>query len=145
MFCCIQFSKADSFKWKCYGNETNKGLLDTLLLSAGNEYNNGIVISNRPLKDLELFEVRITDINDKWTGSIDVGITALQPDTMEIPATMTSIQSNTWIMSEYNIVSGGEIVKENYGISLYSLKVCVRMCHVLCVCVAMCMCMHGCI
>ena len=94
-----------------------------LLLSGGNEYNNGVVVSNRPLKDSELFEVRITDMIDKWTGSIEVGITALRPEIMEIPATMTSIQSNTWVMSGCNIVSGGKTLKENYGISLDSLKV----------------------
>ena len=84
-----------------------------IAVSAGNEYNNGVVIFSRPLKDLELFEVRITDMIDKWTGSIEVGITALRPDTMEIPATMTSIQSNTWVMSGYNIMSEGKTVKEN--------------------------------
>ena len=118
-----------------------KVYIDTLLLSAGNEYNNGVVISNRPLKDSELFEVRITDMNDKWTRSIEVGITALQPDIMVIPATMTNIQSHTWIMSECDIVSGEEIVKENYGISLDSLKV---RAYVSCVCVC-CVCVHVCV
>ena len=112
---------------QCYSklcSEAHKAYM-LLLHSAGNEYNNGVVISNRPLKDSELFEVRITDMIDKWTGSIEVGITALRPDTMEIPATMTSIQSNTWVMSGCNVVSGGKTLKENYGISLDSLKVCV--------------------
>ena len=71
---------------------------------------------------------------DKWTGSIEVGITALQPNTMEMPATMTSIQSKTWVMSGSNIVFGGKTLKENYGISLDSLKVCV--------CVRVRVCMH---
>ena len=113
-----------------------------LLHSAGNEYNNGVVISNRPLKDSELFEVRITDMIDKWTGSIEVGITALRPDTMEIPATMTSIQSNTWVMSGCNIVSGGKTLKENYGISLDSLKVCVCVRVFVCGCVRACVCVY---
>ena len=90
-------------------------------ISSGNEY---VVISNRPLKDSELFEVRITDMIDKWTGSIEVGVTVLQPDKMEIPATITSIQSNTWVMSGCNIASGGKTLKDNYGISLDTLKVC---------------------
>ena len=61
---------------------------------------------------------------DKWTGSIEVGVTILQPNNMEIPATITSIQSNTWVMSGCNIVSGGKTLKDNYGISLDTLKVC---------------------
>ena len=83
---------------------------------------------------------------DKWTGSIEVGITALQPNTMEMPATMTSIQNKTWMMSGSNIVFGGKTLKENYGISLDSLKVCVcvRVCTCVyvyvCVCVCTCTC-----
>ena len=103
-----------------------------------------MVVSSRPLKDSELFEVRITDMIDKWTGSIEVGITALQPDTMEMPATMTSIQSKTWVMSGSNIVFGGKTLKENYGISLDSLKVCVCLCVCLCVCVRVHVCVRVC-
>ena len=109
--------------------------------SAANEYNNGVVVSNRPLKDMELFEVRITDMIDKWTGSIEVGVTALRLDAMEMPATMTSIQSKTWVMSGSNIVYGGKTLKENYGISLDSLKVCVCVCVCLSVYISVCLCM----
>ena len=93
------------------------------LFSAANEYNNGVVMTNRPLKDSELFEIRITDMIDKWAGSIEVGITAHRPDTMELPATMTTLQNQTWVMSGASIVSGGKTLKENYGTSLDSLRV----------------------
>jgi len=84
---------------------------------------------------------------DKWTGSIEVGITAQWPDNMEMPATMTNLQGNTWVMSGSSIVSGGKTLKENYGIiSLDSLKVtlcvcvCVRVRVRVCVCVCVCPC-----
>ena len=105
-----------------------------LYVSADIGNNNGVVFSNQPLKDLELFEVRITDMIDKWIKSIKVGIIALQPDTMEIPATMRDIQrSNTWFMDGCYIMSGQECLKRNYGINLDSLKVCV--CVYVCACV----------
>ena len=112
-------------------------------ISAGIECDNGVVISNRPLKDLELFEVQIMDITDQQTylGSIKVGITALQADTMEISATIMDIQSNTWIMSGCNIVSRGKILKTDYGINLDSLKVCVCACMHVCVSVCQCLCL----
>lgn len=91
--------------------------------SATNEYNNGVVMTNRPLKDAELFEIRITDMIDKWAGSIEVGLTAHRPDTMELPATMTSMPNQTWVMSGASIVCGGKTLKESYGTSLDSLKV----------------------
>ena len=81
---------------------------------------------------------------DKWTGSIEVGVTVLQPDKMEIPATITSIQSNTWVMSGCNIASGGKTLKDNYGISLDTLKVCV-MSVCVCACACVCVCMRACV
>ena len=82
---------------------------------------------------------------DKWgvRWSIEVGITALQPDTMEIPATMYG-QSNTWMMSGCYIRSEKKFLKINYGINLGSLKVCVCLCVCVCVCVCMCVCVCVC-
>ena len=87
-----------------------------------------IVISNRPLRDSELFEVRITGMNDQplvhW--SIWVGITTLQPDTMELPDTLFNIQSKTWCMRGHDILLNQEYLTSNYGINLNSLKVSIH-------------------
>ena len=34
------------------------------------EFNNGVVMTHRPLRDNELFEIRIDRLVDKWSGSI---------------------------------------------------------------------------
>ena len=41
--------------------------------NATGEFNDAIVISNRPLKDNELFEVLIEKMVDRWSGSIEAG------------------------------------------------------------------------
>ena len=79
---------------------------------------------------------------DKWGEFIEVGITTLQPDTMEIPATLFG-QSNFWIMSKCYITSGYQFVKSNYGINLGSLKVWCGVC--VCVCVCVCACVRACV
>ena len=92
------------------------------------ESRNGPVISNRPLRDSELFEVRITEMNvyhvEPW--SIRVGITILQPGTMELPDTLYSILSKTWWMSGCHIWLNQELLTSNYGINLNSLKVSIH-------------------
>ena len=35
------------------------------------EFNNGVVMTHRPLRDNELFEIRIDRLVDKWSGSIE--------------------------------------------------------------------------
>ena len=41
--------------------------------NATGEFNDAIVISNRPLRDNELFEVLIEKMVDRWSGSIEAG------------------------------------------------------------------------
>ena len=41
--------------------------------SARGEFNDAIVMSNRPLADNELFEVRIDKMVERWSGSIEAG------------------------------------------------------------------------
>ena len=41
--------------------------------NATGEFNDAIVISNRALKDNELFEVIIEKMVDRWSGSIEAG------------------------------------------------------------------------
>lgn len=36
------------------------------------DYNNGVVMTHRPLYDNEFFEIRIEKLVDKWSGSIEV-------------------------------------------------------------------------
>lgn len=36
------------------------------------DYNNGVVMTHRPLYDNELFEIRIDRLVDKWSGSVEV-------------------------------------------------------------------------
>ncbi|KAJ6638138.1 Neuralized-like protein 4, partial [Pseudolycoriella hygida] len=50
------------------------------------EFNNGVVMTHRPLKDNELFEIRIDKLVDKWSGSIEVGVTTHNPTALHFPA-----------------------------------------------------------
>ncbi len=38
------------------------------------EFNNGVVMTHRPLRDNELFEIRLDRLVDKWSGSIEVNL-----------------------------------------------------------------------
>lgn len=57
------------------------------------EFNNGVVMTSRPLLDDELFEIRLDHLVDKWSGSIEVGITTHNPSLLEFPATMTNMRA----------------------------------------------------
>lgn len=79
------------------------------------EFNNGVVMTHRPLKDNELFEIRIDKLVDKWSGSIEVGVTTHSPNALHFPATMTNMRSGTIMMSGCGILTNGKGTRREYG------------------------------
>lgn len=79
------------------------------------EFNNGVVMTHRPLKDNELFEIRIDKLVDKWSGSIEVGVTTHNPSVLHFPATMTNMRSGTIMMSGCGILTNGKGTRRQYG------------------------------
>ena len=72
-------------------------------------------MTHRPLRDNELLEIRIDRLVDKWSGSIEVGITTHNPSTLEFPATMTNEASGTMMMSGCGILTNGKGTRREYG------------------------------
>ena len=91
--------------------------------SATDDFNNGVVITNRLLRLNEMFEVRIDRMVDKWAGSIEIGVTTHSPLDLDFPATMTNIRSGTWMMTGNGIMHNGTTVVDEYGLNLDRLKV----------------------
>lgn len=60
--------------------------------SVMDDFNNGVVLTSRPLKPNELFEVRLDKIVTKWAGSIEIGVTTHSPTELEFPFTMTNVR-----------------------------------------------------
>ncbi|XP_041094143.1 neuralized-like protein 4 isoform X2 [Polyodon spathula] len=85
------------------------------------EFNDAIVISNRSLRDGELFEIVIQKMVDRWSGSIEAGVTAIRPGELEFPNTMTDIDYDTWMLSGTAIMQDGNTMRNNYGCDLDSL------------------------
>ncbi|XP_053318739.1 LOW QUALITY PROTEIN: neuralized-like protein 4 [Spea bombifrons] len=85
------------------------------------EFNDAIVMSNRPLRDGELFEIVIQKMVDRWSGSIEAGVTAIRPEDLEFPNTMTDIDYDTWMLSGTAIMQDGNTLRNNYGCDLDSL------------------------
>ncbi|XP_030373282.1 neuralized-like protein 4 [Scaptodrosophila lebanonensis] len=79
------------------------------------EFNNGVVMTHRPLRDNELFEIRIDKLVDKWSGSIEVGVTTHNPTVLHFPATMTNMRSGTIMMSGSGILTNGKGTRRQYG------------------------------
>ncbi|KAF5281234.1 hypothetical protein FQA39_LY05120 [Lamprigera yunnana] len=91
--------------------------------NAADDFNNGVVLTSRPLKLGEVFEVRLERVVTKWAGSIEIGVTTHSPTDLEFPFTMTNVRSGTWMMTGSGIMHNGTTVLEQYGVNLDRLQV----------------------
>lgn len=60
--------------------------------SASDDFNNGVVLTRRPLRPNELFQVRLERVVTKWAGSIEVGVTTHSAEELDFPFTMTNVR-----------------------------------------------------
>ena len=91
--------------------------------NANDDFNFGVVLTNRPLKPNEVFEVRLDRMVTKWAGSIEIGVTTHAPGDLDFPSTMTNIRSGTWMMTGNGVMHNGTTVIDDYGQNLDKLKV----------------------
>uniref|UniRef100_A0A8B9PAZ3 NHR domain-containing protein n=1 Tax=Apteryx owenii TaxID=8824 RepID=A0A8B9PAZ3_APTOW len=89
---------------------------------ATDDFNHGVVLSSRALRDNELFQVRIDKMVDKWAGSIEIGVTTHNPAYLQLPSTMTNLRSGTWMMTGNGVMHNGTTVLDEYGHNLDRLK-----------------------
>lgn len=90
--------------------------------SSAAEFNNGLIFSKNPLRDNELFEVRLDRKIGNWSGSWAIGVTSGDPSVMEIPSSSTGLKNGSWIMSGMTILKDGSSFVEEYGQDLDELK-----------------------
>ena len=90
------------------------------------EFNHGVVLTNRPLKDGELFEVCITKVTEKWAGSVEIGVTTHAPETLQFPSTMTNVTTGTWMVSGSGVMCNGSSIRDNLKVNLDALKVSIN-------------------
>ena len=65
----------------------------------------------------QIFEVKLDKKVHSWSGSIEVGVTACDPNTLEspLPSSATELRRGSWIMSGNSILKDGRSIHENYG------------------------------
>ncbi|KAG5680605.1 hypothetical protein PVAND_010099 [Polypedilum vanderplanki] len=112
------------FHQVCGSNaQVTHSLRTCLRPNAAEDFNNGVVLTRRPLKPNEVFQVRLERIEKKWAGSIEIGVTTHSPLDLEFPFTMTNVRSGTWMMTGNGVMQNGTTIIEQYGQNLDRLQV----------------------
>ena len=85
--------------------------LDSTLTTARRvkSFNHGTVVSGAPLLSHQAFQVRIKKVNSRWTGSLMIGVTDQDPDSLsDLPSTASSIAP--WIVVSNTVYVDGRKV-----------------------------------
>lgn len=124
----LKFSFSDLRFYHIHGRNarvSNNGLTASRPRTLG-EFNHAIVITNRPLREGEMFEVKIETLVDRWSGSIEAGVTAIRPEEFEFPSTMTDMDHGTWMLSGSSVMKDGFTLRSGYPCDLDTLTVGTR-------------------
>ena len=46
---------------------------------------------------------------DRWSGSIEAGVTLIRPEELDFPNTMTDIDFHTWMLSGSAVMRDGQV------------------------------------
>lgn len=58
---------------------------------------------------------------DRWSGSIELGVSAMRPEELELPSTATDLEHDTWMLSGAVVMENGVNLKNGYKLDLDSL------------------------
>jgi neuralized-like protein 4 len=51
-----------------------------------------------------VFEVMIEKLVERWSGSLELGVTSIRPENLDFPSTMTDITYGTWMLSGSSVM-----------------------------------------
>lgn len=58
---------------------------------------------------------------NSWSGSIEIGVTALDPNHLDFPSSATGLKGGSWIISGCSVLRNGRSILEEYGQDLDQL------------------------
>ena len=58
----------------------------------------------------------------RWSGSLELGVTAIPPESLDFPSTMTDIDYETWMLSGSSVMQvGGVRIRSRISSNVSSL------------------------
>lgn len=87
-----------------------------VLDSPEDDFNDGVVFTNRPLRPGEIFTVQLERTVSKWAGTLEIGVSTANPADLTFPTTMTNVTtSDTYMMTSNGVMHNGVTVLDHYG------------------------------
>jgi len=85
-------------------------------------YNQGLVFSNRPLAQREIFEVTLVKLDPKWSASLSVGVTSQSPERIHPPVNALMLKKGAYVISGCSVYQNGVKISGQFGPNLDMLQ-----------------------
>ena len=72
----------------------------------------GMLLTNRPLKEKEIFEVKLDRLNNRWTSSLMIGALFESPEKLHLPVTALGLKKNAIVISGETLFQNGHKMPE---------------------------------
>ena len=79
-----------------------------------------MLLTNRPLKEKEIFEVKLDRLNNRWTSSLMIGALFESPEKLHLPVTALGLKKNAIVISGETLFQNGHKM-ENLGFNVDTL------------------------
>ncbi|KAK3603483.1 hypothetical protein CHS0354_030324 [Potamilus streckersoni] len=84
-------------------------------------YNQGVVVSCQKLTKNRLFQIRLDQLNPRWSSSLMVGVLSFPPDRFNFPVSALAIKKSCIVVQGDAVYVCGAKIKEHYGPNLDKL------------------------
>ena len=84
-------------------------------------YNQGMLLTSRPLKENEIFEVKLDRLNNRWTSSLMIGALFESPEKLHLPVTALGLKKNAIVINGDTLYQNGHKV-ETLGFNIDTLN-----------------------
>ena len=71
-----------------------------------------MLLTNRPLKEKEIFEVKLDRLNNRWTSSLMIGALFESPEKLHLPVTALGLKKNAIVISGETLFQNGHKMPE---------------------------------
>ncbi|KAG8235771.1 hypothetical protein J437_LFUL015909 [Ladona fulva] len=75
----------------------------------------GSALTNRPLKDDEIFTVRLDKKEARKGYVLGIGVTTHSPETLDVPNHLYYMKSGVWMFYHNHLYLNGNVVNKNYA------------------------------
>jgi neuralized-like protein 4 len=83
----------------------------------------GVLLSHRPLRPNEPFEVRLTGLNPRWSSSLCLGVVAAGAEKLHLPVSLLHLRRECWVFAGTGLFYNGLRLRAHGGPNLEELAV----------------------